>query len=150
MDKLRFTPIIISTAAFCSSMAYASTVLDTVYQNDPFGFWKGGFDPKKVADTMGYTKQDVADISHIKPASVRYDARAPQPIMEHMEHIANICSIAAELFDNNIDKTLLWMNTQNPVLGDITPKLMIRAGKYQKLHKFLLEARKDRQAPDAQ
>lgn len=125
-------------------MAYAPHLLDTVNQQDPFGFWEGGFDPKKVVETMGYSRKDVADISHIKPSTVRYDARMPKQILEHMGSIANICSLVAELFDNDLDKTILWLNTQNPILGNASPKLMLRMGKYKKLLNIVIEAKSNR------
>ena len=119
-------------------------ILDTVHKNDPIGFWVDGeLKPKKVAAFVDISTKEWAKITNLKPASVRFDHRIPAVIKEHLAHVANICSLVAELFDNDIAKTKLWLDTPNPALGDISPKGLIRFGKYQKLLSFVLLAKSE-------
>lgn len=123
----------------------AHQILATVHSSDPIGFWENGeFNPKKVADFMDFKRSDVANIAKIKTNTVRYDVgRVPSAIIEHMEQIANVCSLVAELLDNDIKKTILWLNTPNPAIGDVSPKQMMRFGRYEKLLKFVLQAKEN-------
>lgn len=45
-----------------------------------------------------------------------------------------------KFFNGDFAKTILWFNTENPMLGDITPMGVIRLGKYEKLNKFVKSA----------
>ena len=123
-------------------MAYSAQILDSVHKNDPMGFWsQGNLDAKKVADFINFKKPDVARIANVAPKSVRFDSRISKPVLAHMMQMANICSIVAELLNNDVEKTKLWLNTPNPAVGDISPKQLMRFGKYQKLLKFVLDAK---------
>jgi len=37
-------------------------------------------------------------------------------------------------------KTILWFRTPNPLLGNITPRDMIRIGRFRKLQRFIQNA----------
>jgi len=43
-------------------------------------------------------------------------------------------------FDGDADKTLLWLTTENPMLGNVTPIYMILSGKEKRVEKFIDEA----------
>jgi hypothetical protein len=43
-------------------------------------------------------------------------------------------------FGGDSEKALLWMRTSNPLLGGVTPREMIVAGRSAKLLKFVEEA----------
>lgn len=43
-------------------------------------------------------------------------------------------------FFGDPEKAELWMNTPNPLLGDISPDLMIKIGREDKLMKFIENA----------
>jgi len=47
----------------------------------------------------------------------------------------------AEYFSSDPIKTALWFKTPNPMLGDITPRDMIRLGRSGKLIRFIMEAK---------
>jgi len=51
--------------------------------------------------------------------------------------------LVAEFFDGDPRKTALWFRTPNPLLGDVSPRNMIRYGRYMRLHRFVLQARED-------
>ena len=40
-------------------------------------------------------------------------------------------------FFNDEAKATLWMETQNPLLGNISPKAMLRLGRFAKLQTFI-------------
>jgi uncharacterized protein (DUF2384 family) len=72
---------------------------------------------------------------------LRFDARIPPDLRDRLEQIANICTLVAEYFDSDSERTALWFRTPNPMLGDVSPRDMIRLGRYKRLLKFVLEAR---------
>lgn len=40
-------------------------------------------------------------------------------------------------FKHDADKTELWLNTNNPLLGNMKPIQMLQQGRYDKLNKFI-------------
>jgi len=123
-------------------MTHAS-VLDSVPKGDPVGFWhaNGNLNGKEVARFVDISTHEAAKIAHIKTKSVRFDDRMPRELERHLRSMANICTHVAEYFDSDLAKTKLWLETPNPALGDISPKTMMRFGKYKKLLKFVLQAK---------
>ncbi len=53
--------------------------------------------------------------------------------------IANVCGLVAQFFQGDVAKTALWFKTMNPPLG-ISPRDMIRYGRYEKLRRFVMDA----------
>jgi hypothetical protein len=54
-------------------------------------------------------------------SSVRFDAKAPKEVREHLENIANICNLVFQFFQDDV-KTKLWLQTPNPMLGNVSPR----------------------------
>ena len=67
-------------------------------------------------------------------------------LLEPDPEIANICGLVAQFFEGNAEKTALWFKTRNPLLGDISPRDMIRFGRYEKLRRFVMEALEENSA----
>ncbi len=112
-----------------------------VHKSDPFGFWsKHGLDYKRVTDLLDLNASDLSKIGGVSKRSVRLDDRIPQALKIRLEQIANICALVAESFDGDVEKTALWFKIPNPMLGDISPRDMIRYGRYKRLTKFIAEA----------
>lgn len=42
-----------------------------------------------------------------------------------------------KFFNGNVDKAILWFETANPGLGNISPNDMIKIGREEKLNKFI-------------
>ncbi len=118
-------------------------VLSSVPSGDPIGFWNvdGTLNGKRVTKFIDITSAEAANIAHISRSSVRFDDRMPQELERHLIQIANICTHVAEIFKGDLGKTKLWVETPNPALGDISPKAMMRFGRYQTLLKFVLDAK---------
>jgi len=106
------------------------------------GIWlKHGLDYRKVSEFLGFDTEELSKIGGVSKRSVRLDSRIPQDLKVRLEQIANICALVAGYFEGDIDKTALWFRTPNPLLGDISPRDMIRFGRYKRLLKFVSEAR---------
>jgi uncharacterized protein (DUF2384 family) len=48
-------------------------------------------------------------------------------------------NLVAQFFGDE-QKTVLWLKTPNPLLGDMTPRDMIRIGRFKKLRRFIQNA----------
>ena len=114
----------------------------TVQNQDPLQFWSNhGLDFKRVSEFLDLDKNELSKIGGIKKSSVRFDERIPRDLGERLEQIANICALVATFFEGDARKTALWFRTPNPSLGGyLSPRDMIRFGRYKKLYKFVIEA----------
>lgn len=108
---------------------------------DYFHFGEGpAFQPKIVSDVLGLKKEDVSKLASVSQRSVRYDEAIPEQVKERLQEIAMTANMVAKFFDGDTDKTILWFKARNPLLGDISPKEMIRLGRYERLRKFIVNA----------
>lgn len=121
--------------------------------NDYLQFGRGdAFDAKRVKDVLGLKKDDVSRLASVSVKSVRYDDAIPEQVRERLEEIANTINMVAQVFEGDVDKTVAWFNARNPMLGDVSPKDMIRLGRYERLRKFIINAmieRRDHTLPRA-
>jgi len=104
-------------------------------------FRDGSPDYKRIADLTKLSKTDLGKISQVAKSSVRFDAHIPEPVAERLREIANIANLVAEFFAGDAQKVALWFEIANPMLGNISPRTMIRLGKYKRLLSFVLQAR---------
>jgi len=115
---------------------------------DHLGFWaEQTLQPRKVAEFLDLDRQTLAKFSGVALRGVRFDARIPQPVLEWLTEIAHICDLVAEFFRGDAVKTRLWFQTRNPMLGDLSPRDLIRIGLHRKLHRFIVEALKENEGP---
>lgn len=114
-------------------------------QGDPLGFGMGTqFHPEKVRDFLQLKKEEVSRLADVSINSVRFDAAIPAAVLEHFEEIAVTCNMVAEAFGGDADKTALWFRTKNPMLGDVSPRDMIRLRRFDRLRRFIIGAMMDR------
>lgn len=114
---------------------------------DVMQFGQGGaFVPKKVPELLDLKKEDVSRLSGVAFSSVRYDDAIPAPMRERLEELANTINMVATLFAGDANKTAAWFKARNPMLGDISPRDMIRLGRYERLRKFIINAMNERNA----
>jgi Antitoxin Xre/MbcA/ParS C-terminal toxin-binding domain len=112
----------------------------TVSGRDSLKFWQGNaLNYQKVRDFVGLDTSDVSRLAGVAKSSVRYDDKAPKEVREHLENVANICNLVFQFFNDSV-KTKLWLQTPNPMLGDASPRDMIRFGRYNKLLRFVTQA----------
>jgi hypothetical protein len=121
----------------------AERVFSTVPKTDYLGFYKNenrweSF--KRIADFLSFSNEDVSRIGEVSKNSVRYDEKMPEVVKERLLEIANVCELVASYFDGNLDKTAMWFKAQNPMFGEMSPRDMIRAGRYQKVIKIIQQA----------
>lgn len=115
--------------------------------SDVLGLWRAGEpDYKKIADLVQLSKKDLSKLGGVSLTSVRFDENIPQAVAERLREIANIANLVGEFFEGDVHKVSLWFELTNPQLGGISPRTMIRAGRYKRLLNFVLEARSAEQA----
>lgn len=113
----------------------------TVADKNYLGFWANEtLKAREVVDFLDFNKRDVAKVADVAPASVRFDEKIPKGVLERLQEIANICELVAQHFRGDIRKTALWFKTKNPLFGNISPRDMIRYGRYERLRRFIMDA----------
>jgi hypothetical protein len=122
-------------------------LFNTVPNRDYLGFWPDDiFDPHRVVQFLELNKHDVAKVAGVSMASVRFDQKIPRNVIDRIMEIANICGLVAQFFKGDTVKTTLWFKTKNPLFGNITPRDMIRYGRYEKLRRFVMDALEENSA----
>jgi hypothetical protein len=112
--------------------------------NDVLGFYKQGQetpDYKRVADLVQLSKEDLSKLARVAKSSVRFDDAIPAAVGERLREIANIANLVAEYFGGDERKVALWFELPNPMLGNVSPRTMIRGNRYRRLLNFVLDAR---------
>ncbi len=128
-------------------MPTPSGLFDSVPQ-DAFQFGYGPyFDARKVSDALRLKKEDVSHLASVSVKSVRYDDAIPEQMRERLAEIANTMNMVAATFDGDVAKAATWFLTRNPLLGDISPRDMIRLGRYERLRRFIVSAMRERDTP---
>jgi Asp-tRNA(Asn)/Glu-tRNA(Gln) amidotransferase C subunit len=93
---------------------------------------------------LGLKKEDVSHLASVSAKSVRYDEAIPEQVRERLEEVANTMNMVANAFGGDVQKTVTWFRTRNPLLGDVAPRDMIRLGRYERLRKFIINAMYER------
>ena len=65
--------------------------------------------------------------------------RKPAPLAGDAE-LTVLCEQVVGFFEGDVAKTALWFRLPNPLLGDVSPRDMIRYGRLAKLREFVVEA----------
>ena len=120
--------------------AQSSTLFRSVPEKDYFRFFnKGSPDGKKVVDFLKYKKEDVSVAANIPFTSVRYDDKMSEDFRDRLVEWATAINLVGTFFKEH-DKTMLWFQVPNPLLGGMSPRDMIRVGRCKKLLKFIQTA----------
>lgn len=119
-------------------------LFDTVEKKDYLGFIENKeLNYRKVADFLDFDRKDLSRMTSLSVGSVRFDSKIPGPLAQRLEEIANIANRIARVFDGDAQKSALWFRTSNPMLGEISPRDMLRMGRYKRLVKFINESLKE-------
>ncbi len=94
----------------------------------------------RIAEFLDFKKEDVARATGVAQSSVRYDEKMPLELKERIQEWAVLFNLVAGHFQGNALKTAQWFSTLNPLLGNVSPKDMIRLGRYKKLLSFVMNA----------
>ncbi|MBK7003306.1 MAG: hypothetical protein IPH35_26380 [Rhodoferax sp.] len=115
-----------------------------LFDNVPADYLQFGrgdaFNARKVPELLSLKKEDISRITSVAQSSIRYDERIPLKVRERMEEIANTINMVASFFDGDVQRTVTWFKASNPLLGDVSPRDMIRLGRYDRLRKFIVNA----------
>ncbi|HVE44206.1 MAG TPA: hypothetical protein VNC84_03615 [Gammaproteobacteria bacterium] len=115
-------------------------LLQTVPQHDYLDLFSGNT-AKKVVDFLEFDRYQVAKAMGLEDKTqVRFDNQIRRDLKERLEEIAVICELMAGYFHGDVKKTALWFRIKNPALGGISPRDMIRYGRYKKLALFIRNA----------
>lgn len=131
-----------ATTAIATPRALQSRPLTGHIAQDILGLAPNGrTDYKRVVKLVNLTKEDLSKIANVAKSSVRYDQSIPLPVAERLNELANIANLVGEFFEGDANKVALWFELPNPLLGNVSPRNMIRAGRYKRLLSFVLDSR---------
>ena len=113
----------------------------TVPEKDYFHlFDRGTLNAEKVVKLLKYKKEDVSVAANVPISSVRYEPqKMPTELKERLTEWAVALNLVASFFKDQ-EKAILWFGIPNPLLGGISPKDMIRVGRFKKLLNFIQTA----------
>lgn len=122
-------------------MSAQAELFSTVPSKDIANLFKSGgdVDAERVVKLLKYKKEDVSVAAGVPIASVRYDSKMPIDLRDRMVEWAIAINLVGTHF-NDLDKALLWFQVSNPLLGNMSPKDMIRVGRFKRLLKFIQTA----------
>ena len=118
-------------------MTAAAVAFDTVPNTNHLGLLGKKVDLKKTVEFLSFKKEDVARAAGVSKESVRYDDKTPTEVRERLMQIASVCELVAQHFNGDARRTALWFTVPNPLLGNVSPRDMIRLGRYQKVVRLL-------------
>ena len=123
-------------------------LFSTVPKEDYLGLLNGE-EPKykEVQDFLGFKTKDVAEAAGVPAASVRFDAKMPTELTDRVREWVVLINLVAGFFEGKRDKTYLWFTVPNPLLGGVTPRQMIRLGRFNKLLRLVTQAIAENRRP---
>jgi uncharacterized protein (DUF2384 family) len=115
-----------------------ATLFSSIPNKDHLSLLKKDLQPdgEKIAKILKFKRQDIASATNIPQSSIRYDDKMPAELKERLIEWAVALNLVAEYF-NDTEKTILWFEIPNPLLGGISPKDMIKLGRFKKLRDFI-------------
>jgi hypothetical protein len=120
--------------------ANAQVLFGNIPSNDALHLFRNGQpDAKKVISLLNYRKEDVSVAANVPVHSVRYDLKMPSELKERLIEWAVAINLVGSYFKDE-HKTMLWFQVVNPLLGNMSPRDMIRMGRFKKLLKFIQTA----------
>ena len=120
-------------------------LFNTVPKKDFFNFFESSknetprVQPKRVVDFLEFSKSDVAAAADESPSLVRYDEKMPIELRERIAEWAIAINLVGSFF-NEAEKTMMWFRISNPLLGNMSPRDMIRIGRSKRLMRFIQTA----------
>lgn len=124
------------------------SVFSTVPDKDYLGLFKGN-EPiyQKVVKFTHFKKEEISKATGVSLNLIRYDERLPQELRERFIEWANLLNLVAGYFQGDAQKTALWFTVANPLLGNMSPRDMIRFGRYKRLIAFVWNSLEENRPP---
>jgi hypothetical protein len=118
-----------------------STRFTSLQQSEDLAMFKktGELNYDKIKDILGFTKRDISIATGIPLGLISLDENAPTELTRCFFEWIKAIELVHSFF-NDQTKTKLWFNASNPMLGDVSPKEMIKFGRYKKLLQFIQTA----------
>jgi hypothetical protein len=124
------------------------SVFSTVPDKDYLKLFKGDEpDYDKVVKFTHFKKDEISKATGISVSSIRYDKNIPQELRDRFIEWGNLLNLVAGFFNPDVHKTALWFTVQNPLLGNMSPRDMIRIGRYKRLMAFVVNAIEENRPP---
>jgi len=122
-------------------MTQAQDIFSNIAAKDYMAVFQGKKpDYQAVLNFLNFKKADVAKAVEIPLNSVRWDVKMSPELAERVAEWANLLNLVAGHFGGDTKKTVIWFSAENPMLGNVAPRDMIKMGRYSKLLKFVLNA----------
>ncbi len=118
-----------------------TTLFESVPKTDVFQLFdqRGRPDAKRILGGLSFKNDDVAAAADIARTKVRFDEKMPVELKERLIEWATAINLVGQYF-KDFNNTMIWFHTPNPMLGNQSPRDMIRIGRYRKLLKFIQTA----------
>lgn len=100
----------------------------------------------RVKQLLSMNSRDLAEATG-RP--VKLNARIPIEIQERFTEWANLLNLVAGFFHGDPEKTALWFKVPNPLLGNVSPRDMIRVGRFETLWSFVTATLNENQPPQS-
>jgi hypothetical protein len=112
---------------------YVPTLDSAVAPKDYLGLFDGGTPRfKEVREFLGLKAKEVAEAA--------WGTVGVPELTERVREWAFLINRVAGFFDSDRGKTLLWFAVSNPLLGGVTPRQMLRLGRFGKLDRIVKQA----------
>ena len=122
-------------------MPSTDTLFRTVPKEDYLSLFDGSTPRyKDVVESLDFHKKDVSNVTGVAQSSVRYDDKIPKDVSDRIREWAILLNLVAGFFKGDRDKTILWLTMPIPLLGNVSPRDMIRIGRFRKLYRFVTQA----------
>lgn len=96
-------------------------------------------DGEKIVKFLDYKRNDVSLATNLPLKSIHYDNKIPHELEKRFKEWAVLLNLVAG-FMSDPKKTTLWFDIPNPLLGGISPKEMIKFGRFKKLRDVIQNA----------
>ena len=95
----------------------------------------------RIAHLLSFNQADISKATGVPKSNIRYDeGRMPSELRNRIIEWATILNLVAGYFNGDEEKTIQWFMIPNPFLGGISPRDMIKLGRYNKLIKYVINA----------
>ena len=98
-------------------------------------------DLKKMALFLSLSPQQMASVIGSRKSVSSFDAlRLAPSAQKRVNEIANLCEVVAHNFGGDVEKTALWFEMKNPMLGDLSPRDMLLFQRHELLQNLVFDA----------
>jgi hypothetical protein len=119
-----------------------TSIFSTMPDKDYLGFGSGAsMDFRKIVKFVDFKKADVSRATGVPVGSVRYKKeKMPKELKDRLMDLGYLFNFVASYFRGDMNKTKLWFQLSNPLLAELSPRDMIRIGRYKKLCSFVMNS----------